>query len=285
MAQLVEIQQVEVGRTSFIARVRIADSGPLMTSDDLVGTTRIYRLMPHIIDHVCMNDGGETFKDVMGNTELAHLLEHMTVELLAQTDIAGDITAGRTYEVEDDPRAFEIEVACPDDVLVAGALSSAAWMMQWAYSGGGEPEPSVEATVQGLVGLVNGLPEEDMGEPERVVVEEEDDEVPEDAPQYADDVEEVDATEDEFDIYDDRAGDPYDGKSYADNRRAGGDEPAWDGNEAAAYEAADDDAYGKPSVGERIGGLFDKIRRPRKKEGHHTPPASDMDPWDEGWDE
>ena len=158
MAQLIDIRKVEVGPKYLTARVRVATSAPLMTSEDLEGTTRVYRLMPHIIEHVCLGDAGETFKDVMGDTEIAHLLEHVTVEILAQSDIAGDIPCGRTFAVEDERRTYEIEFPCSDDVLVIGALSSAVWILQWAYSGGGDPAPDIDATVDGLVGLVQSLP-------------------------------------------------------------------------------------------------------------------------------
>ena len=150
MTQIIDIRRVEIAPKSLTARVRIAMGAPLMTSEDLEGTTRVYRLLPEIVNHVCLGDVSETFKDVMGDTEVAHLLEHVTVELLAQTNLAGDVTCGRTYAVEDERRTYDVEFPCPDDVLVAGALSSAVWILQWAYTGGGEPEPDVAATVQGL---------------------------------------------------------------------------------------------------------------------------------------
>ena len=89
----------------------------------------------------------------------AHLLEHVTVELLARTNIAGDISTGRTVQTGE--RSFEVELSCPDDVLVAGALSSAVWIMQWAYSGGGDPKPDVDAIASGLVDLVASVSEQE----------------------------------------------------------------------------------------------------------------------------
>ena len=160
MAQVIEIQRVEVGPEYLTARVRVADDAPLMTSGDLRATTLVYNLLPHIVDHVCLGDAGETFKDCMGATELAHLLEHMTVELLAQTNIAGDITSGKTYPADDDPRAFEIQLTCTDDVLTAGALASAVWIIDWAFTGGADPAPDVAAIVEGLRGLVDSLGDE-----------------------------------------------------------------------------------------------------------------------------
>lgn len=159
MAQLFDIRKVTVGPRALVARVEIAPSAPLTTGDDPEGTERVLGLMPGLADHVCLGDASASFGEVISDTELAHLLEHVTVELLAQTNIAGDISSGQTVEVAE--RAYEITLSCPDDVLVAGALSSAAWVMQWAYSGGGAPEPDIAAIAQGLADLVQSLAEKD----------------------------------------------------------------------------------------------------------------------------
>lgn len=160
MAELIDIRRVQIDPENMIAHVRIAEGAPLMTSEDLEGTARVYRLLPHIVEHACLGDAGETFREAMGNTEMAHLLEHVTVELLAQTDLAGDMPAGRTWVDEVDERTYQIELACPDDVLVAAALSCGVWILDWAYSGGGDPEPDVDAIVAGLVQLVEGVGDE-----------------------------------------------------------------------------------------------------------------------------
>ena len=157
MAQLFDIKRVTVGPRTLTAEVEVAPSGPLMTSDDPEATVRVLTLLPDLADHACLGDASSSFGEVVADTEIAHLLEHVTVELLAQTNIAGDISSGQTRATGE--RSYEITLACPDDVLVAAALSSAAWVLQWAYSGGGEPEPDVAATVDGLVGLVQSLGE------------------------------------------------------------------------------------------------------------------------------
>lgn len=154
MAQLIDITKVAVAPQHFTARVTIANGGPLTTDQDLVGTTHVYNLLPDIIEHACLGDRGATFKDVMGATEVAHLLEHVAIELMARTGIAGDISCGRTWEVTGEPRTYDVQLACPDDVLVASALSSAAWILQWAYSGARDPRPDVDAIVAGIRSLV-----------------------------------------------------------------------------------------------------------------------------------
>lgn len=157
MAQLIDITRVVVGTEYLTATVRVSEDAPLMTSEDLEGTTRVYNLLPTIIDHACVGDAGSTFKDCMGDTELAHLLEHVTVELLARTNMIDTMVAGRTWRELAYDRTYSIQLDCVDDVLVAGALSSAVWIISWAFDGGSGPVPDVSATVAGLVQLVQSI--------------------------------------------------------------------------------------------------------------------------------
>lgn len=181
MAQLFEIKKVTVGPKNLDAIVELAPNAPVMTHEDLEGTTRVWEVMPQLRDHVCLGDESGNFGEVMGSTELAHLLEHVTVELLARTDIAGDIPCGQTAEVGE--RAYRLTFKCADDVLVVGALSSAAWIMQWAFSGGGEPKPDVDAIAAGLTGLVGSLPEPEPRDEDEIIAGPEPDEAEAEAPQ------------------------------------------------------------------------------------------------------
>ena len=155
MAQLFDIKRVAVGPRNFEAEVELAPSAPLMTSDDPDGTLLVLELLPELENHLCLGDSSASFGEVVADTELAHLLEHVTVELLARTDRAGDVSSGQTAGLGE--RLYKITLACPDDVLVAGALSSAAWILQWAYAGGGDPRPDVDAIASGLVALIDSL--------------------------------------------------------------------------------------------------------------------------------
>ncbi len=153
MAQLLDIQKVVVGPNTFTATVRVAEGVALSTSENVEATARVYWLLPEIADHVCVGDGGETFRVVMGNTNIAHLMEHVALELLARTNMAGDLSNARTRATDVD-RVYEIELACPDDVLVASALSSAGWIIQWAFGAADEEsKPNIDAIVAGIVNL------------------------------------------------------------------------------------------------------------------------------------
>ena len=192
MAQLFEIKKVVVGPRNLEAIVELAPSAPLMTSEDPKGTELVLDLMPGLADHLCLGDSSSSFGEVVEDTELAHLLEHVTVELLARTDVAGDVSSGLTTGLGDG--LYQITLACPDDVLVAGALSSAVWVLQWAYSGGSDPRPDVDAIVDGLVSLVESLGAEEpelASEPEPVAAP-----APEAEPELVDDFADEPETED-----------------------------------------------------------------------------------------
>ncbi|KXG89465.1 cyanophycin synthetase family protein [Fannyhessea vaginae] len=159
-SSVISLKKVAIDAKKFVATIELSPNAPLMTCDDLEATTRIYNLFPAIINHVCMGDASDTFKDVMGNTELAHLLEHVCVELLAQTNLAGDISAGKTFIAQEDTRTYTLEFICNDDVLVTAAFSSAIWIMNWAFGGARGTKPNVEAIVSGLCALIDSLPSE-----------------------------------------------------------------------------------------------------------------------------
>lgn len=165
MAELIDIRKVAIGPKFLTARIRLDEAAPLVTSEDPEGTARVLELLPQIADHACLGDAGPLFGDAIEDTEVAHLFEHVTIELMARSGLAGDITSGRTKACVDEDRAFEVRILCPDDVLAAGALSSAAFILGWAYSGGGEPKPAIDAIIDGLVSIVESVTKEEATAP------------------------------------------------------------------------------------------------------------------------
>ena len=170
MAGLFNILKVPVSEDKICAHVLVNPGMPLMTSEDIEATARVYYLVPAIAKHLCLGDSGREFQDCMGQTELCHLLEHVTVELMNETGLAGSISCGRTRVSEHDERVFEVELSCPDDALAIGALSSATFMMDWAYLHADQPAPDVEGTVAGLRNLVLGMRAEAEGKDPREAV-------------------------------------------------------------------------------------------------------------------
>lgn len=182
MAGLFNILKVTVSEDKICAHVLVNPGMPLMTSEDIEATARVYYLVPAIAKHLCLGDSGREFQDCMGETELCHLLEHVSVELMNETGLAGNISCGRTRVSEHDERVFEIELSCPDDALAIGALSSATFMMDWAYLHADQPAPDVDGTVAGLRNLVLGMRAEAEGkDPHEAVAAANGEDVAEDA--------------------------------------------------------------------------------------------------------
>ena len=143
-----------MGAEKLTARIAVNEGLPIMTSEDIEATARVYYLAPQIAHHLCLGDEGPEFQDCMHDTEVAHLLEHLSVEIMRETGLAGDVSCGRTRRAPGEDRTFEVELSCPDDALTIGALSSATFMMDWAFLHGGAPAPDFPGTVAALRNLV-----------------------------------------------------------------------------------------------------------------------------------
>ena len=172
MAQLISIKKVVVGPKNLTATVEFSAKAPRLTSENAEATERVLELLPGLSEHLCLGDADARFGLVAKDTEVAHLLEHVTVELLALTNLAGDVASGKTSLVDSRRGLYEIILACPDDVLVAASFSSAVWLLNWAYGNQEDADPDINAIVSGLVALIQGLDGEktdelaDSAEPE-----------------------------------------------------------------------------------------------------------------------
>lgn len=172
MAQLISIKKVVVGPKNLTATVEFSAKAPRLTSENAEATERVLELLPGLSEHLCLGDADARFGLVAKDTEVAHLLEHVTVELLALTNLAGDVSSGKTSLVDSRRGLYEIILACPDDVLVAASLSSAVWLLNWAYGNQEDTDPDINAIVSGLVALIQSLDGEktdelaDSSEPE-----------------------------------------------------------------------------------------------------------------------
>ena len=165
MAQLISIKKVVVGPKNLTATVEFSAKAPRLTSENAEATERVLGLLPGLSNHLCLGDADARFGLVANDTEVAHLLEHVTVELLALTNLAGDVSSGKTSLVDSLRGLYEIILACPDDVLVAASLSSAVWLLNWAYGNQDEADPDINAIVSGLVALIQILDGEKTDEP------------------------------------------------------------------------------------------------------------------------
>lgn len=152
-----EIMDIQVGPETLTYRLKVTEGHVLATQDDPESVNRVLALMPGLAEHVCINPKGDSFKDTLAQTDVAHLLEHVVVELSALSGRA-ELVCGKTRRYPGgDGRIFETVLSCEDDTLTMAALSSGIWVLEWAFAGGKEPAPQIMAIAEGLGALIDKI--------------------------------------------------------------------------------------------------------------------------------
>lgn len=123
---------------------------------------RVLALLPNLARHVCINEKGASFGDEIVGTELAHLLEHVVVELEGQAHAAagdGPVFLGHTSWLEELDRTrahgyalMRTTVTFLNDFVALQAVKDACDIVGWACGVPGSPDsrPDVPAMVEGL---------------------------------------------------------------------------------------------------------------------------------------
>jgi hypothetical protein len=139
----VELTRIDPARAELT--VAFAPGEALRTSDLPGLVARVLGALPGLRGHRCDNGVGVTFADEMADTELAHLLEHATLEVMAMAG-APDTLRGRTSWdfARDGAGVFNIRLEHDDISTLEGAVALASEVVEWAM-GRRDEAPEVEA--------------------------------------------------------------------------------------------------------------------------------------------
>lgn len=139
------IRSVAVGLDTVEALVEFDPRAPLRTSELAGAAERTLSLLPGLRGHRCDNGRFATFADELADTELAHLLEHSALELMA---LAGspDTLRGRTSWdfLRDGDGVFRVSLQYDDDLVALGALRVAGEIVGWLEGGSEAPDVAAE---------------------------------------------------------------------------------------------------------------------------------------------
>ncbi len=150
-----EIQSIRVRNGALDLEVAMAADAFHVTDEQ---ARRILELLPNLAHHVCVNGAGDgSFGDELVGTELAHLLEHLIIELQGKASSqAGELT-GHTSWLE------ELEVTIPqgyalmrttvtfaNDFVALGAMNCALEIINWAS----EPDTGDMPDVDGMIAFL-----------------------------------------------------------------------------------------------------------------------------------
>ena len=121
-------------------------------------------LLPNIARHVCVNRRGERFGDELVGTELPHLFEHVTIELLGRAFpqlAAANAFSGYTTWREElastmarNIALMRVTLVYVDDLAAMQAAKNAAAIVNWSVFPT-MPVPDVEAMVEQVAALAD----------------------------------------------------------------------------------------------------------------------------------
>lgn len=139
------IASVDVSPGSVEARVVFAPGESLRTCARV--RDRALALLPGLKGHRCDNGAGLSFADEAADTEIAHLVEHAALEVMALAGSPATLAGRTTWDfAADGPGVFRVRLACDDDLVALGALKAAASAVAWCESGEGDaPDIVAEA--------------------------------------------------------------------------------------------------------------------------------------------
>lgn len=146
---VLHIESIEVGEHSLEALVQVIDPALTRTSSCPGLAEKALSLLPELARHRCDNEANKRFVDEMRDTETPHLLEHITVELMALSGSPRNLPAHTEWDFARDGKGvFRVVVEHDFDLLALRALKDANTIVDWLF--GQAPLPDIAAIVASL---------------------------------------------------------------------------------------------------------------------------------------
>lgn len=129
------VVHIAVKPDRIIAQVEVVDERCAYTTSALIAS--LLPDYPHLLEHACVNDRGDTFAAVASSTSTPHLLEHMAIENQVRLEgeraqMGGDVFVpgvtymGKTQWENRARRRARVELSYADDLVALQALRDAA---------------------------------------------------------------------------------------------------------------------------------------------------------------
>jgi hypothetical protein len=99
---------------------------PLRTSEVPGLASAALEALPGLKGHRCRNSARLGFAKELEDTELAHLVEHATLEIMAMAGSPDTLHGATKWDFDGDgPGAFRVSIAWDDDLVALGSLRCA----------------------------------------------------------------------------------------------------------------------------------------------------------------
>lgn len=106
--------------------MRVPEGTPLKTSAVPGIATAAFGLLPGLASHRCDCGSAHGIEAELADTESAHLLEHVALELMALSGSPRTLGGRTAWDfAKDGPRVYRVRLEYDDDLVAAGALEAA----------------------------------------------------------------------------------------------------------------------------------------------------------------
>lgn len=133
--------------------VLVFDEGEPLRTSEVPGISRAaLELLPGLKGHRCHNGLGLGFAGELEDTELAHLVEHAALEIMAMAGSRETLRGSTSWDfAADGSLTFRVALEWDDDLVALGALRCARALVSALVNG--EAAPDVRAEALRLRGL------------------------------------------------------------------------------------------------------------------------------------
>ena len=136
--------------------VLVFDKGESLRTSEVPGLARAtLEVLPGLRGHRCHNDLGLGFVEELEDTELAHAVEHVALEIMAMAGSPETLRGSTSWDfATDGPRTFRVALQWDHDLVALGALNCASALVSALVHG--KTVPDLRAEALRLKGLRRG---------------------------------------------------------------------------------------------------------------------------------
>lgn len=135
------IESIEVAPQELQVVVRILAPEYLRTSAVPGLAECALEALPGLVRHRCDNDASRSFVHEARDTETAHLLEHVTIELMALSGSPRELAANTSWDFRRDGKGvFRLSIGYDDDVAALASLKAASHVIEWLFGAAEKPD-------------------------------------------------------------------------------------------------------------------------------------------------
>lgn len=140
------VLDISVGPDRVGVRLAFESGEPTRASECPGLADLVLSAFPGMGGHRCSTQSVRAFADELADTELAHLFEHVVLELMASAGSPRDLGGHTSWDFRvDGPRVYRVSLEYDDDLVCLGAIKAADRILRCMIQHGDSPDVKAEA--------------------------------------------------------------------------------------------------------------------------------------------